>query len=96
VPFSLPTWQKCYYHSLGELPYAETPGNERIQGREGERVCLIRYVVFICICRMRFYIVLQINTSSMQFSQLLVSTISVNEDNVLIIVTAVDAGFRLI
>ena len=45
---------------------------------------------FLCI-------LLQVNTSFMHYSQLLISTISVNLDNsvVLIIMTAVNAGFRL-
>lgn len=57
MPFSLPTWQKCHYHSLGKLPYAETPGNERLQGWEGERVCLITYFVFVYLLDAFLYFV---------------------------------------
>jgi hypothetical protein len=64
-------------------------------GREG---VLDTYFVFHMYLPDAFLcILLQINTC-MYYSQLLISTISVNEDNnvVLIIMTAVDAGIRLI
>lgn len=66
--------------------------------RDEGRACLIRILFFNLYLPYTFLcILLQINTSVLYYSQLLISTVSVNEDNnVVIIMTAVDAGFRLI